>query len=54
MTLDPTGHQIFLVTAKFGPPATAGQPHPRPAILPQRFVVLVVGGQENVTLQAAR
>jgi DNA-binding beta-propeller fold protein YncE len=45
MTLDPTKHQIFLVTAKFGPPppATADQPRPRPAILPNSFVVLVVG-----------
>ena len=45
MTLDPAKHQIFLVTAKFGPPPapTAEQPHPRPAILPDSFVVLVVG-----------
>jgi DNA-binding beta-propeller fold protein YncE len=45
MTLDPTKHQVFLVTAKFGPPppATAEQPRPRPAILPDTFVVLVVG-----------
>ena len=45
MTLDPVKHQIFLVTAKFGPPPapTAEQPHPRPAILPDSFVVLVVG-----------
>ena len=45
MTLDPVKHQIFLVTAKFGPPPapTAEQPHPRPAILPDSFVMLVVG-----------
>jgi DNA-binding beta-propeller fold protein YncE len=45
MTIDPKTHQIFLVTAKFGPaPApTADQPHPRPAILPDSFEVLVVG-----------
>jgi DNA-binding beta-propeller fold protein YncE len=45
MTLDPKTHEIFLVTAKFGPPpaATEQQPHPRPAILPDSFVVLVVG-----------
>ena len=45
MALDPTTHQIFLVTAKFGPPpaATAEQPRPRPAILPDSFEVLVVG-----------
>jgi len=45
MTLDPKTHQIYLVTAKFGPPpaATADNPRPRPAILPDSFVVLVVG-----------
>ena len=45
MALDPKTHQIFLVTAKFGPrpEPTAQQPHPRPAILPDSFVVLVVG-----------
>jgi DNA-binding beta-propeller fold protein YncE len=45
MALDPKTHQIFLVTAKFGPPPapTADQPHPRPAILPDTFELLVVG-----------
>jgi hypothetical protein len=45
MTLDAAEHQIFLVTAKFGPPPapTAEQPHPWPSILPDSFVVLVVG-----------
>jgi YVTN family beta-propeller protein len=45
MTLDPAKHQIFLATAKFGPPPapTAEQPHPWPSILPDSFVVLVVG-----------
>jgi len=45
LALDPKTHQVFVVTAKFGPapPATADQPHPRPAILPDSFVVLVVG-----------
>ena len=44
MALDPVKHRIFLVTAEFGPaPApTAAQPHPRPAILPDSFVVLVM------------
>ncbi len=44
MELDEKTHQVFLVTAKFGPmPApTADQPHPRPAILPDSFVVLVL------------
>jgi len=33
------------VTAKFGPPpaSTAENPHPRHAILPDSFVVLVLG-----------
>ena len=45
MALDPVNHRIFLVTAGFGPaPApTAEQPHPRPAILPDSFELLVVG-----------
>ena len=45
LTLDPKTHQVFVVTAKFGPPpaATSEQPRPRPAILPDSFVVLVVG-----------
>jgi DNA-binding beta-propeller fold protein YncE len=45
MTLDPKTHQIFLVTAKFGPPPqpTPEQPRPRPTILPDSFVALVVG-----------
>jgi len=36
---------VFVVTAQFGPrPApTADNPHPRPPILPDSFVVLVVG-----------
>jgi YVTN family beta-propeller protein len=45
MALDPKTHVVFLVTAKFGqPPApTQAQPHPRPPVLPDSFVVLVVG-----------
>jgi len=45
MALDPKTHKIYVVTAKFGPPpaATAEQPHPRPSIVPDSFVVLVVG-----------
>ena len=44
MTLDPDKHRVFLITAKFGPPPapTAEQPHPRPPILPDSFVVLVL------------
>jgi len=45
MALDPETHLAYTVTAQFGPPpaATAENPHPRPAILPDSFVVLVVG-----------
>jgi DNA-binding beta-propeller fold protein YncE len=45
MALDDKTHQVYTVTAKFGPPppATPDQPHPRPAILPDTFVVLVLG-----------
>lgn len=45
MALDSKTHQVYTVTAKFGPPpaATAQQPHPRPSILPDTFVVLVLG-----------
>lgn len=45
MALDAKTHQVYLVTAKFGPaPApTADQPHPRPPVLPDSFVVLVMG-----------
>jgi DNA-binding beta-propeller fold protein YncE len=44
MALDPKTHNLYTVTARFGPrPApTADSPHPRPAILPDSFVVLVV------------
>lgn len=45
MTIDAKTHQIYLVTAKFGPPPapTDQQPHPRPTMLPDSFMVLVVG-----------
>jgi DNA-binding beta-propeller fold protein YncE len=45
MALDEKTHNVFLVTAQFGPaPApTADQPHPRAPILPSSFVVLVFG-----------
>ncbi len=45
MALDPKTRQIFTVTAKFGPPpaATPEHPHPRHTILPDSFVVLVLG-----------
>jgi DNA-binding beta-propeller fold protein YncE len=43
MTLDERSHRVFLVTASFGapPPATPAHPHPRPAILPGTFRLLV-------------
>jgi DNA-binding beta-propeller fold protein YncE len=45
LALDSKTHQIFTVSADFGPrPApTADQPRPRPPILPDSFVLLVVG-----------
>ena len=44
MALDERSHRIFLVTANFGPApaATPGQAHPRPAIVPGSFRLLVV------------
>jgi DNA-binding beta-propeller fold protein YncE len=44
MALDDKTHKIYLPAAQFGPPpaATAEQPHPRPTILPDSFVILVV------------
>jgi DNA-binding beta-propeller fold protein YncE len=45
LALDFKTHNVFVVTAKFGPPpaATADNPHPRRSIMPDSFVVLVVG-----------
>ena len=45
MALDPKTHEVFLVAAKFGPPPapTPEQPRPRHTILPDSFVVLVIG-----------
>jgi YVTN family beta-propeller protein len=45
MALDPKTHEVYLVTAKFGPAPdpTADQPHPRAPVLPDTFVVLVFG-----------
>jgi len=44
MALDESSHRVFLVTAGFGPPpaATPEHPHPRPAIVPGTFRLLVV------------
>jgi hypothetical protein len=45
MALDSKTHDVYVVSAKFGPTpaATADNPHPRRAILPDSFVVLVLG-----------
>jgi YVTN family beta-propeller protein len=45
MALDPGTHQVYLVTADFAPapPPSPGQPRQRPAILPNSFVLLVLG-----------
>jgi YVTN family beta-propeller protein len=43
MALDPASHRIFLAAAHLGdpPPPTGDQPHPRPSIVPDSFVILV-------------
>jgi YVTN family beta-propeller protein len=45
MALDPKTHNIFLAAAQYGPApaATAERPNPRPAMLPNSFVILVFG-----------
>lgn len=45
LALDSKTHNVFVVTAKFGPPpaATSDNPHPRRSIQPDTFVVLVLG-----------
>jgi DNA-binding beta-propeller fold protein YncE len=45
MTLDASTHKIYLPTAQFGetPAPTAERPRPRPAIVPNSFVILVYG-----------
>ncbi|HKW18502.1 MAG TPA: hypothetical protein VJO35_13425 [Terriglobales bacterium] len=45
MALDHKTHQLYLVTAQFGPrpAATADNPRPRPPILPGSFELLIVG-----------
>jgi len=45
MSLDPSSHNIYLVSAKFepAPPATADTPRPRRKMIPDSFVVLVMG-----------
>jgi DNA-binding beta-propeller fold protein YncE len=43
MALDPATHTIYLAAARLGdtPAPTADQPHPRPSIVPDSFVILV-------------
>lgn len=45
MALDPATGKIYVVTAEFGPrpAATASNPRPRPAIVPDSFTVIVAG-----------
>lgn len=45
MALNPATHDIYLVTAGFGPPPapTPDRPHPFPTLLPNSFVVLMYG-----------
>jgi YVTN family beta-propeller protein len=45
MALDSKTHNLWVVTAKFGPPpaATPDNPHPRRSIVPDTFVALVIG-----------
>jgi DNA-binding beta-propeller fold protein YncE len=45
MAYDPATDRIYTVTAEFGPrpAATTENPHPRPAILPGSFTVIVIG-----------
>jgi hypothetical protein len=45
MTLDTATGRIYLATAQFGerPSPTTDNPHPRPAIVPGSFTILVVG-----------
>ena len=45
MEVDPTNHNVFLVTAEFGPPPPATQPGERrhPPMVPGSFTLLVFG-----------
>ncbi len=45
MAIDMTTHRIYLPTARFGPvpPPTQDTPHPRPTIVSDSFVIVVVG-----------
>jgi len=45
MEIDPKTHNVFLITAEFGPApaATPDQPRPRPSMVPGSFTLLVFG-----------
>jgi DNA-binding beta-propeller fold protein YncE len=49
MAYDSAADRVYLVAAEYGPrpEPTAANPHPRPAIVPGSFVVLVVGRPVN-------
>ena len=51
MALDEKTRDVYLVTAEFGPTpsATSENPHPRPPVLPDSFVVLVYGKKAGPT-----
>jgi DNA-binding beta-propeller fold protein YncE len=44
MALDPKSHRLYLAAASYGeaPAPTADRPHPRPPMLPDSFVILVL------------
>jgi DNA-binding beta-propeller fold protein YncE len=50
MALDARTHRVYLVTADFGPPPAASpqNPHPRPAILPGTFRLLVLEPEKEI------
>jgi len=56
MALDVRTHRIYLVTADFGvaPAATPEHPHPRPAILPGSFRLLVLEPQQETAASASQ
>jgi DNA-binding beta-propeller fold protein YncE len=56
MALDVRSHRIYLVTADFGAPpaATPEHPHPRSAILPGSFRLLVLEPQQEVAASTSQ
>lgn len=45
MTIDTANHNVYTVTAEFGPPpkATADNPHPWPAVISKTFTLIIFG-----------